>query len=333
MLKSKQLLFKARVAVLIAAFAAVGTMASVLLLSACGRGVSSTASSHTKGAENVSQTEPAVELSPSQLSAIKIQPVESYVFSIEKKGIGSIDFDNKLYFDNTLSIQVFPPREGKIVSTLAELGDEVQKGDPLYSIATAKEPALTVRSPVTGQITSVNAVSGLLVQPGKAPAPYAVADVSVKWMTANVPETDSTAFHIGQAVNVTVMAYPGRTFEGKIVKIYPTIDANTHRVMIRSEVADPKNELRSGMLAEFITRLQDEKESTALSADGVVREADGTMTAWVTSDRHRFVQRMIKVGLREENRVQILEGLERGELAVSEGAVFLSNMLNAPPSD
>jgi cobalt-zinc-cadmium efflux system membrane fusion protein len=70
-----------------------------------------------------------------------------------------------------------------------------------------------------------------------------------------------------------------------------------------------------------------------LSADGVVREADGTMTAWITSDRHRFVQRIVKTGLREENRVQILEGLQLGELAVSEGAVFLSNMLNAPPSD
>jgi cobalt-zinc-cadmium efflux system membrane fusion protein len=103
--------------------------------------------------------------------------------------------------------------------------------------------------------------------------------------------------------------------------------------MIRSEIADPKNELRSGMLAEFVTRLQDEKESIALLADGVVREADGTMTAWITSDRHRFVQRIVKTGLREENRVQILEGLQLGELAVSEGAVFLSNMLNAPPSD
>jgi multidrug efflux pump subunit AcrA (membrane-fusion protein) len=332
MLHSKQRPFKVRIAPLIASFVAVTIIASVSL-SACGRGASSTASSDTKTANNVSQTEPAVELSAGQLSAIKIQPVESYIFSIEKKAIGSIDFDNKLYFDSALSVQVFPPSEGKMVSTLAELGDQVQKGDPLYSIATASDPALTVRSPITGQITSVNAVIGQLVQPGKAPAPYAVADVSHKWMTGNVPETDSTTFHIGQAVNVTVMAYPGRVFEGQIIKIYPTIDANTHRVMIRSEIADPKNELRSGMLAEFVARLQDEKESIALPADGVVREADGTMTAWVTSDRHRFVQRIIKTGLREENRVQILEGLRLGELAVSEGAVFLSNMLNAPPSD
>jgi cobalt-zinc-cadmium efflux system membrane fusion protein len=74
-------------------------------------------------------------------------------------------------------------------------------------------------------------------------------------------------------------------------------------------------------------------ESTALPANGVVREADGTMTAWVTSDRHRFSQRVVKTGLRQEGRVQILDGLLRGELAVTDGGIFLSNMLQAPPTD
>ena len=282
---------------------------------------------------NASRAEATIELSPSQLPAIKIGPVESYPFSIQKRGIGSIDFDNKLYFDNTLSIQVFPPREGRIVKTIAELGDEVQKGDPLYSIATGNDPAFVVASPATGQVTSVNAAPGLFVQPGKVPAPYAIANVSTKWMVGNVAESDSPAFHIGQAVKVTVMAYPDRTFEGKITKIYPTVDASTHRVMIRADVSDPKNELRSGMLAEFVVHVQDAVESIALPANGVVREADGTMTAWVTVDRHRFSQRLIKTGLREEGRVQILEGLHQGELAVTDGGIFLSNMLEAPPTD
>jgi cobalt-zinc-cadmium efflux system membrane fusion protein len=74
-------------------------------------------------------------------------------------------------------------------------------------------------------------------------------------------------------------------------------------------------------------------ESTAIQANSVVREADGTMTAWVTTDRHRFVQRIIKTGLRKDERVQILGGLQRGELVVTDGAVFLSYMLQAPPSD
>ena len=329
MLKMKQPSLRTRAAVAVP-FAAI-VIGTSLLLSGGGRAANPNVSQGS--ASNASQAEATVDLSPSQLPAIKIQPVESYLFSIEKKGIGSIDFDNKLYFDNTLSVQVFPPREGRIVKTIAELGDEVQKGDALYTIATTDNPALAVLSPVSGQITSVNAVPGLFVQPAKAPAPYAVADVLTKWMVGNVPESDSPAFHIGQAVKVTVMAYLGRAFEGKITKIYPTIDTSTHRVTIRSEVADPKNELRSGMLAEFVVRVQDAVESTALPANSVVREADGTMITWVTSDRHRFSQRVVKTGLRQEGRVQILDGLQRGELAVTDGAIFLSNMLQAPPTD
>jgi len=60
------------------------------------------------------------------------------------------------------------------------------------------------------------------------------------------------------------------------------------------------------MLANFVIRVQKPVEATAISANGVVREGDGTMTAWVTTDRHRFSQRIIKTGLRTDNRVQVL---------------------------
>ena len=129
------------------------------------------------------------------------------------------------------------------------------------------------------------------------------------------------------------MAYPGRVIKGKVSKIYATVDPNTHRVTIRSEIADPHDELRPGMLANFVIQVHDPVEATAIPANGVVREADGTMTAWVTTDRHRFVQRIIRVGLRKDDRVQVLDGLQRGELVVADDAVFLSNMLSAPPSD
>jgi membrane fusion protein, heavy metal efflux system len=59
----------------------------------------------------------------------------------------------------------------------------------------------------------------------------------------------------------------------------------------------------------------------------VVREGDGTMTVWVTSDRRRFTKRTVKVGLQQDDWSQILEGLEPGETVVTDGAVFLSNIL------
>jgi membrane fusion protein, heavy metal efflux system len=173
----------------------------------------------------------------------------------------------------------------------------------------------------------------LLVQPGNAPAPCSVADVSTKWLLGNVTEGDSPAFHVGQPVSVTVMARPGQLYEGRIAKIYPSVDAGTHRVTIRSEIADPKHELRPGMLASFVIRVREPVEAVAIPANGVVRNGDGSMAAWITTDRKHFSQRIIGIGLQTDGQYQVLNGLQKGELAVTDGAVFLSNMLQAPPSD
>jgi membrane fusion protein, heavy metal efflux system len=347
-----------------------------------------------------------VELSPSQLQAIKIEPVGAYRFPVENDTVGNIDFDEDL------SVQVFPPYQGTIIDAFAEVGNDVKKDQPIYTIrspdliqaesnligaaatfelnskelsraknlsgtngvsvreleqATSDEqtaegalkaardavrvfgktdaeidqmissrkidPALVVHSPISGRITTRNAQPGFFVQPGSATAPYSVADVTIKWMLASVLEADIPHFQLGQPVQAQVMAYPNRVFRGRVSKIYATADPNTHRVTIRSEISDPKNELYPGMLANFVIRLQPPMESIAIPENGVVREGDGTMTAWVTTDRRHFSQRIIKTGLRRDGKVQILEGLQRGEVVASDGAIFLSNMLQAPVTE
>ncbi len=379
-------------------------IATGVLESGCSRGQATSAKS--SASSNRSPSEATLDLSASQLNSIKIEPVGTYLFPVEKEAVGNISFA----YD--LSVDVFPVYQGTILKAFVELGVQVQKGQPLYTIKspdliqaesnligaaatyelTSKElarardlsgtkgvsereleqatsdeqtaegalkaardavlvfgktnaeidqmiasrkidPALVVRSPISGQVTSFNAPPGLFVQPGNPPAPYSVADVTIKWMMADVPESESAFLHVGQPVAVKVMAYPDRVFKGKVSKVYEAVDPNTHRVTIRSEITDPKNELRPGMLANFVIRVQGPVEATAMPANGVVREPDGSMVAWVTTDRHRFVQRIIKTGLRTDGQVQILEGLQRGELVVSDGAVFLSNMLEAPPTD
>jgi cobalt-zinc-cadmium efflux system membrane fusion protein len=397
-----------RVAVVFVTAAAI-VAASGLLESGRSRGQAANANAQRKSdaKSNTAPSEAAVDLSPSQLNSIKIEPVGSYLFPVEKETVGSISFADDL------AVQVFPSYQGKIIKSLVELGDEVQKDQPLYTIdspdliqaestligaaaaleLTSKEltrardlyttnigvpqreleqaisdqqtaegalkaardavrvfgkseaeidqiiasrridHALVVRSPISGQITSFNGPPGLLVQPGNPPAPYTVANVSIKWMLANVAESDIPLFHLGQPVQVKVMAYLDRVFHGKISKIYAAVDPNTHRITIRSEITDPRNELRPGMLANFVIRVQNPVEATSIPANGVVREADGSMTAWMTTDRHRFVQRVIRTGLRRNDEVQILDGLQPGELVVTDGAVFLSNMLQAPPTD
>jgi membrane fusion protein, heavy metal efflux system len=388
--------------------AAIGLIvcATLVVRSGSGQPANSNPQPPQASVSNAPASEPTVDLAPSQLPAIKIEPVGTSLFPLEKEAVGSIDFDDDL------SVQVFPPYQGKILQTFVELGDDVKKGQSLYSIdspdliqaestligaaanlaltgkelaraknlyetngisereleqATSDEqtaegalkaardavrvfgktdsemdrivttrkidPALIVPSPITGQTTSMNAPPGLLVQPGNAPAPYSVADLSIRWMLANVTETDSPLYHVGQPVKVKVLAHPDRVFEGKISKIYPSVDPTTHRVTIRSEIADPKHELRPGMLANFVIRVQEPTQSTAIPMNGIVRNGDGTMVAWVTTDRHRFLQKIVTLGLQSDGLYQVLQGLQPGELAVTDGAVFLSNILYAPPSD
>ena len=352
--------------------------------------------------------EASLVLSPTQLRSIKIEAVGTYAFPVDKAAVGSIDFDENL------SVQVFPPNQGKILTALAEVGDNVEKGQPLYTVdspdliqaesnligaaatleLTAKElarardlarhdsggvsqreyeqaasdeqtaegalkaarsavrvfgktdaqidaivatrqidPALVVPSPISGQVTSRNAQPGLLVQPGTSPAPYAVATVTSKWMLANVLESETPLYRVGQPVQVSVMAYPDRTFTGVISKIYPAVDPTTHRVTIRSEIADPTNALRAGMLADFVIRVHDPVAATAVPVASVVHEGDGTLTAWVTKDRHLLTQRVVKIGLERDGRYQVLGGLQPGELVVTGGGVFLSNMPQSPPGD
>jgi cobalt-zinc-cadmium efflux system membrane fusion protein len=146
-------------------------------------------------------------------------------------------------------------------------------------------------------------------------------------MLANVAESDVPAFHLGQEVKVSVLAYPGKVFEGRIVTIDSMVDPNSHRMLIRSNIDDPNHELRSGMIANFVIRVGEPVRSLAVPLDGVVREGDGTNTVWVTNDRRRFSQRVVKIGMQSGGFRQILDGLQPGELVASEGAVFLSNMV------
>ena len=87
------------------------------------------------------------------------------------------------------------------------------------------------------------------------------------------------------------------------------------------------------MFANFVISTGAPVTATAVPVDAVVREGDGTMTVWVTTDRHTFTQRMVKIGLQHDGYDQILDGLKQGELVVTDNAVFLDNMLTASPTD
>ncbi|MBU6994765.1 efflux RND transporter periplasmic adaptor subunit [Ferrovum myxofaciens] len=189
------------------------------------------------------------------------------------------------------------------------------------------DSVLAIPSPLDGRVTVVamSAAAGTYVQPGTAPAPYAISDLSTVWMLANVAETDIPLLEVGQSVLVRVMAFPQRTFQAKIDKVGTVVDPNTHRLQVRCVVRDPRHELHPGMMATFTIRTGADMQSVGLPDGGVVREGDGSYSAWVAEGQHRFRRRSVTLGVRQENLMQILEGIRPGENVATDGAIFLSN--------
>lgn len=194
------------------------------------------------------------------------------------------------------------------------------------------DPLLVVLSPVNGRVTARNAAPGVFVQPGVMPAPYSVADISRIWMNASVMESDMPLVRKGQEIHVSVMAFPERTFEGRISTVGSTVDPQLHRGMVRAEIDDPNHELLPGMFASFVILTGDPVNAAAIPLDGVVREGDGSMTVWVTTDGHHFTQRTVRLGLQSGDYDQIVEGVNAGERVVVKGALILDNMLNGGES-
>jgi len=194
------------------------------------------------------------------------------------------------------------------------------------------DPIMVVASPLTGRVTARNAQVGLLVQPGATPAPFSVADMSTVWMKADVAEADVPLFRRGQAVSVKVDSIPDHDFGGAISILGATIDPATHTEQLVTEVKDPHQELHPGMMATFVIHTGDAKTGLALPLDGVVRNGDGSMNVWVTSDDRHFTRRTVKLGMQQDGFDQIVEGVQPGERVVTRNAVFLSNMANAASS-
>jgi cobalt-zinc-cadmium efflux system membrane fusion protein len=343
----------------------------------------------------------SVTLTDSQLHSIAVARIADRQFLVHREAVGNIDFNENA------SVQVFSPYQGRIIRAFVDLGDEVKKGQVLFTIespdflsaqsslisaaatlvqtdsalARAKklyadkaidqndyetavanqqsaegalraaraavaifgrtpaeidrivathevDRALIVKSPLAGRITARNAAPGLLLQPGNAQAPYSVADESTMWMLADVPETDTVDIKIGEPVTASIPALPGRVFAGKVTAIGASIDPNSRRLSVRSEIKNPRYELRSGMFATFFIQTGDSVKSPGVPLAGVVREGDGTMSVWVVgSDPHVFTHRSVKIGLQQDGYDQILEGVSPGDTVAVDGAIFLSNIL------
>jgi membrane fusion protein, heavy metal efflux system len=309
-----------------------------VLASGCHRGDAAAASAPAPRVSGASSAR-SLELSAGQLDSIRIEPVGRFSFPREFETVGTVSFD-----EDPAVIQA----EATLISAAATLEMNRKELRRVQSLGEANgiapkelEGAVAAEQAAAAALTAArDAVRALgrsepeidhMVSSGRVDAVR--TGRKVKWVVASVTESESPRVQPGQSVRVRVSAYPDSWYPGRVSRVYATIDPNTHRLTVRAQVADPGNELRAGMLARIVVSAAVPAEGVAIPATAVVREGDGSMIVWVTTDRRHFSERPLQLGLESDGRYQVLAGLSAGELAVTEGGVFLSNMLAAPPDD
>ena len=112
---------------------------------------------------------------------------------------------------------------------------------------------LTIYSPVSGYITQKNALPNMYVQPETML--YTIADLSDVWVLAQVFQSDAGKIKPGDPAEVTVDAYPGRVFNGRVDYILPQLDINTRTLPVRLVFANPGLKLRPGMYVNVRAKL------------------------------------------------------------------------------
>ena len=187
-------------------------------------------------------------------------------------------------------------------------------------------PLITINAEIDGTIIGRKIGPGQYVRSDAGEALYAIADLSTMWLKANVPEFDSPLIRVGQEIEVRVAALPGRVFRARIAAVGASSDAATRRVMVRSEIPNPDRALKSEMFASFKILIGNGERAPAVPVEAVIWQADVAMV-WVEREPLVFERRKVKVGLEQDGRWQINDGLEAGEFVVGRGAIYIQNQL------
>ncbi|HUA52265.1 MAG TPA: efflux RND transporter periplasmic adaptor subunit [Candidatus Sulfotelmatobacter sp.] len=186
----------------------------------------------------------------------------------------------------------------------------------------AIDASTDITAPISGVVVQRKVGPGQYITAAATDPVFVLGDLSTVWLVASVREADVPYVKLGQHVSVTVLAFPGRTFDATIIGVGSTIDPTTRRLPVRAEMANPDGLLKPEMFAEFSIAVGPAVESPAVPDAALIHEADA-VRVWVQRGENRFAVRTIKTGVHDQRMVQVLSGLQPGERIVDAGALFI----------
>jgi multidrug efflux system membrane fusion protein len=162
-----------------------------------------------------------------------------------------------------------------------------------------------------------------------------LTDLSVLYANFTVPEKGSAALEVGETVRISVDAYPGRTFEGKLTAIEPQIAADTRNIRVQATLDNPEHILKPGMFATITVVLPDKPPVITVPETAVDYTLYGDAVFLITEKKENdgktsltAVRTFVRTGNRVNGRAEILTGLKAGDRVVAVGQLKLQSGAN-----
>lgn len=169
--------------------------------------------------------------------------------------------------------------------------------------------ALTLRSPISGIVTVKNVVEGARITP--ADVPFEITDLSRVWVLADLYESEIPRVKVGQSAALTMSAFPGVGFPGRVAFVDPVLDPKTRTAKARIEFPNPKGDLKPEMFGEVVLKGQG-RRGMVIPLDAVL-DAGSSKVAFVSLGDGKFEPREVTTGRSLGEKVEILSGLKAGE--------------------
>ena len=176
-----------------------------------------------------------------------------------------------------------------------------------------------LNSPIDGIVVERNATVGASV--GTDANLFKIIDLSRVWIDADVFEKDLPRVKPGQEVKLTVTAFPQSTFSGRVILINSVVDPDTRTVKVRTEVANPDGRLKPDMFANVQIVTDVNRAAISIPQSAVLND-DGKKIVFV-AEGNGYQKRQVQAGIKNNDRVEIVDGLNAGDKVVVKGNYLL----------
>jgi len=184
-----------------------------------------------------------------------------------------------------------------------------------------EEVVLKLRAPFSGEIAERNAVQGSWQKAGASL--FKLVDTRSIWAFLSIPESDLQRIKLGQVVKLLVESRPGEVFEGKLTWIAPSIDSRTRTARARAEFENPNGELKASMFAR--AHIINRKTKGLLLPKNAIQDIEGQSVAFVRLADDLFDVRLLKMGIRGRDQVEVISGVNPGEQVVTRSSFVLKS--------